>query len=120
MDEKKLAREARERAAKRRLGTDNPRCATCGCTDWECLEAHHIAGQVYDPTTNVECRNCHRILTDLQKDHAKQSRNPPNFEEGLAHFLLGMADLFELLVGKLREFANKILQKLQPTLESQS
>ncbi len=120
MDTTKLAREARERAAKRRLGSDSPCCATCGCSDWKCLEAHHIAGRAYDPTTDIECRNCHRILSDWQKDHPKQTINPPSFEEGLAHFLLGMADLFELLVGKLREFADKLLEKLQPTLEPQS
>lgn len=120
MDEKKLAREARERAAKRRLGTDNPRCATCGCTDWECLEAHHIAGQTYDPTTVIHCRNCHRILSDWQKDHPTQAFKPKSFEETLAHFLEGMADMFELLVRKLREFAMEISKKLQTHEDTKS
>lgn len=120
MDDKKLAREKRERHTKRRLGMDTPRCATCGCTDWECLEAHHIAGQAYDPTTDVECRNCHRILSDRQKDHPNQADIPPSFEETLAHFLEGMADMFELLVSKLREFANEISKKIQTHEDTKS
>ena len=115
MDTTKLAREARERKAKIRLGTDTPRCATCGCCDWECLEAHHIAGRAYDPTTDIRCRNCHRILSDRQNDHPRKTSGSASFEETLAHFLLGMADQFELLVKKLREFAEKIMQKLQTT-----
>ena len=117
MDDKNLAREARERAAKRRLGTDNPRCTHCGRNNALGLEAHHLAGRIYDPTTNVECGYCHRILSDRQKDHPKQLADPPSLEEQLMHVLLGMADMFELLVRTLREFANKILEKLQPPEE---
>lgn len=117
MDKIKLARETRERKAKIRLGTDTPRCATCGCDDWECLEAHHIAGRAYDPTTDIRCRNCHRILSDRQNDHPRKASGSASFEEILAHFLLGMAANFELLVRKLREFAEMIMQRLQATSE---
>ena len=117
---KPTAREYRERDAKLRLGTPNPLCASCGLNDWTCLEAHHIAGQVYDPLTNIECRNCHRNLSDSQKDHPDQVGKPPTAEESLAHFLLGMADLFELLVKKLREFAGQIIEKLGSVAEDKS
>ncbi|MEO6608973.1 MAG: hypothetical protein ABIN69_10940 [Aestuariivirga sp.] len=117
MDEKKLAREARERNAKIRLGTDTPRCAHCGRGESVGLEAHHVAGRAYDPTTDIECGYCHRILSDWQKDHPKRICGPPTFEEGLMHFLLGMADMFELLVKRLREFAETMLQKLQTKSE---
>lgn len=120
MTKKPPAREYRERAAKLRLGTLHPRCATCGFDDWTCLEAHHIAGQPYDPLTNIECRNCHRNLSDSQKDHPSQMANPPTAEESLAHFLFGMADLFELLVKKLREFAQQTIEKLGSTTEEKS
>jgi hypothetical protein len=120
MDKKPTAREYRERAAKLRLGTPLPRCATCGFDDWPCLEAHHIAGQPYDPLTNIECRNCHRRLSDSQKDHPGQMGKPPTAEESLMHFLLGLADLFELLVKKLREFAGQIMEKLGSVAEDES
>lgn len=114
---KPTERNYRERAAKLRLGTQNPRCAICGNNDWTCLEAHHIAGQAYDPLTNILCRNCHRHLSDGQKDHPDPMAKPPTAEESLAHFLLGMADLFELLVKKLREFAGQIIEKLGSAAE---
>jgi hypothetical protein len=120
MKTKNIAQENRERAAKLRLGTSNPRCATCGFDDWTCLEAHHIAGQAFDAFTNIECRNCHRRLSDSQKDHPGQLAKPPTFAESHAHFLLGMADMFELLVHKLRAFAGQILAKLGSGLEDKS
>jgi hypothetical protein len=33
------------------------------------LEDHHIAGRKYDDMTVVTCLNCHRELTNMQKDH---------------------------------------------------
>ena len=117
MDKTKLEREMRERKAKLRLGTDNPRCAHCGRNDPIGLEAHHIAGRAYDQATVVECGYCHRTLSDWQKDHPKQLTNPPSFEESLMHFLLGMVDMFELLVKRLREFAETIHQKIQTQSE---
>ena len=119
MERRKIERAARERAAKRRLRTNTPRCATCGNSDWQCLEAHHVAGRAYDPTTDIHCRNCHRILSDWQKDHPHQKADPPSFDETLLHFLLGMADLFELLVRKLREFAQTLADRTPKAEASQ-
>ena len=118
MDKNSMARAKRERAAKLRLGSENPYCATCGNSDWECLEAHHLGQQAFDGTTVIICRNHHRILSDRQKDHPGKIDTPPTFDESLAHFLLGMADLFELLVRKLHEFAEKILSRVQTTTEA--
>lgn len=108
-----LARERRERVAKKRLGTPNPKCAACGFNDRTCLEAHHVAGQAYDPTKVITCRNCHRRLSDWQKDHPEKLEAIPSFDEQLAHFLLGLADFFELLVEKLREFARQLFDQLK-------
>jgi hypothetical protein len=108
----KIDREKRERAARLRLGSANPKCATCGLSDWTCLEAHHIAGKSFDPMIVIECRNCHRRLSDWQKDHPEQFVKTLSPDEKLAHFLLGMADLFELLVEKLREFSRQLLERL--------
>lgn len=113
MNENNLEREKRERAAKLRLGADKPRCAHCGRDNPLGLEKHHIAGRAYDHSTVTECSYCHSTLSDWQKDHPKQISHPPSFEESLMHFLLGMADMFELLVRTLREFANKIKAKLK-------
>ncbi len=55
------------------------------------------------------CRNCHRILSDWQKDHPACVGDPPNDLERIGHALLGLADMFELLVKWLREHATKLV-----------
>lgn len=120
MDGMELARKRRERAAKRRLGSEHPICATCGMDDWTCLEAHHIAGAAFDDMTATICRNCHRNLTDRQKNHPQQMLGPHDFDETLAHILLGLADFFELIIGKLREFSRQLIERVKGGGESVS
>ena len=111
METENLALKKRERDAKRRLGSEHPKCASCGMDDCRCLEAHHIAGRAFDPTTINLCRNCHRKLSDSQKDHPEKLNGPPSLDERMAHFLMGMADMFEVLVKALREFAEQLLAR---------
>jgi hypothetical protein len=80
----------------------------CGHDDPLALELHHVAGRAYGDDLVPVCRNCHRGLSDLQKDHPPANRLPPSDPERIGHFLLGLADLFELLVRRLREFATKL------------
>lgn len=105
-----FAAEARKQKRLDRLETANPQCVHCGESDDRCLEDHHIAGRRFDPATMVLCRNCHRKLSDMQRDHRKPIGNAPSLEECVAHFLLGLADLFELLIRKFREFAGILLE----------
>lgn len=105
--------EGRKQGRLDRLETNSPRCLVCGECDDRCLEAHHIAGRVYDDETVIHCRNCHRKLSDMQKDHPAQLSKPPQPEEVIAHFLLGLADIFELLIRKFREFAKLLLGENQ-------
>ena len=37
--------ERRKQNRLEKLGTETPRCGTCGFNDWRCIEQHHIAGQ---------------------------------------------------------------------------
>lgn len=104
-----LKAEKRKQARLQRLGTNNPRCVVCGEDDHRCHERHHIAGARYDDETAIVCRNCHRKLSDPQYDHPTPSCTTPPLEEIVAHFLLGLADLFELLVQKFRQFAKSLL-----------
>ncbi len=105
MNEIEHKQEIRRQRALERLGTSNPRCVICGEDDWRCLERHHIAGLRNDDETVIVCRNHHRKLSDAQKDHPDPIGSPPDPLERIAHFLLGIADLFELLIKRLREFA---------------
>ncbi len=108
MNDIELRRERRKQRALERLGTNNARCPFCGIDEPLAMELHHVAGRAFDETLVPVCRNCHRILSDWQKDHPQANSNPPTDPERMAHFLLGLADMFELLVKRLREFAVKL------------
>ena len=110
---REIARERRRQNALERLGTNEPRCIFCGEADWRTLEKHHIAGQVYDDFTSIHCRNCHRKQSDRQKDHPEQMSAPVGLPEAVGRFLLGLADFFELLIEKLREFGEALIESVQ-------
>jgi hypothetical protein len=109
MDDTDLKREARLQRMLERLGVDHPRCIECGLDDVRCLEAHHIAGRKFDTATVILCRNCHRILSDDQKDHPPPIGDEPTLHEQVGHFLKGLADLFTLLVAKLHEYGDALI-----------
>lgn len=106
--QKEINQQRRRQAALERLGTNNPRCIFCGEDDPHCLEKHHIAGKAYDAFTAIHCRNCHRKQSDRQHDHPKISGANPSLEN-IGEFLLGLADFFEHLIKKLREFGEALI-----------
>jgi len=107
---KKPASEARKQKARRRLGSETPRCGTCGEADPRCLEAHHIAGRKHHDSTAAICRNCHRKLSDAQRDHP-QATYGGSLMEVYGHFVLGLADLLALAVAKLRELGEWLIDQ---------
>jgi hypothetical protein len=108
--ETEIRRERRRQAAIERLGTDKPACVICGERDPRVLEKHHLERQAFGDTLVPVCRNCHRKLSDLQKDHPDKITEIPDPLEVIAHVLRGAADLFELLARKFREFAAYLIE----------
>lgn len=110
--DKKIAlnRSIRLERARERLGSNEPRCLHCGQDDPICLEAHHIAGRSYHDDTVIECRNCHRKLSDAQKDHPASKSSAPHPLEQIGRYLLGIADLFRLLIKRLDEFGRSLIE----------
>ena len=106
-----LQQERRKQRALERLGSNDPRCLCCGEEDWRCLEFHHLAGQKFGAEGTVVCRNCHRKLSDSQKDYppALSDAQPPVLER-VGHFLLGLADLLEMLVALMREYGGQLIE----------
>lgn len=104
------AQETRKQKRLEKLGSNNPVCVTCGENDWRCLEEHHIAGKDYDDDLAIVCRNCHRKLSDNQEDHPQKVEPTPTTLESIGHLLLGVADLFALLVEKLRECGRFLIE----------
>jgi hypothetical protein len=108
LDKRELSRERRKQRALERLGSNNPSCIVCGCDDPLALELHHLAGQAFGDDTVPVCRNCHRRLSDYQKDHSLDQGKPVGELEPIRRFMEGLADLFEMLVKRLREYAAKL------------
>ncbi len=108
MNKRELNRERRRQRALERLGTKTPRCVVCGHDDPHALELHHIAGADFGDEKVPVCRNCHRRLSDWQKDHPPRKDDPPSDAERIEHSLHGLADLLELSAEHLRESATKV------------
>lgn len=96
-----------------RLGSDDAKCAICGLSDPICLEFHHLAGRRYDEEGVMLCRNHHAVLSDAQRDHPSHSPEAVDPLEAFGRFLLGLADLFALLIGKLREIGEALIRMVQ-------
>ena len=111
MSKRNNDRERRKQQRLERLGTNNPRCPGCGETRWYCFDAHHIAGRRYDDTIVSLCLNCHAEQSEFQKDHPATISSPPDPLERIGHFLLGVADLLETLIRKLREFGHQLIEE---------
>ena len=107
------AKEIRKQKCFERLGSNHPVCIICGEADWRCLEEHHIAGRAYGDDLAIICRNCHRKLSDDQKDHPKTISSKPTQLESLCHLLLGRADLFDQLAKSDREIALVLIKAEQ-------
>jgi hypothetical protein len=118
MDQLELNRERRRQRALERLGTNNPQCPFCGCDNPLALELHHVAGRAFDDMQVPVCRNCHRTLSDWQKDHPTCIGDQPNELERIGHALVGLADMFELLVEWLRGHAAKVFAAATQTSDS--
>jgi hypothetical protein len=104
---------ARMRKACERLETETPACAICGEDRPVVLEKHHIAGRAYDPTTMILCKNHHALMTDAQKDFPPDSSDEPSQLERIGRMLLNLADLFAILVVKLKEFGLHLIELAQ-------
>lgn len=105
--------ETRKEQALKRLGTRYPSCTVCGETDPRCMELHHIAGQKHHDDLAIVCRNCHRKLSDDQRDHPVDMPGQNPMLATIGHFLMGLADLFRLLAATLVAFGKSLIDEAQ-------
>jgi hypothetical protein len=107
---KQMDKEDRRQQRLRRLGTQDPICVACGESDPAVLELHHIAGRKYDDDESIVCANCHRKLSDKQRDHSPSVQTQSDGQSALmGHYLLGGADLLALIVDTLRKFGTRLI-----------
>jgi hypothetical protein len=119
MPKKHLDHEDRKERHFRRLGTRNPVCVICGRRDPyhpEIFDLHHVAGKNHHDDVCIVCSNCHRTLTDRQKDHLPPAASPPiGMLATIGHYLLGLADMLAMIVEILRKFGNWLLGEASRT-----
>ena len=117
MTDEELNREKRKQARLQRLGTNDPRCGMCGENDDRCMELHHVADFKRDDATVCICRNCHRKMSDDQRDHPAFNPIADPMLDAIGHFLLGLADMLRIIVTKLYEFGLALIARAAPVIE---
>lgn len=117
MTDKELAREIRKQGRLEKLGSNSPICGTCGERDYRVLEKHHVAGRKHDSDIVTVCSNCHRKVTDEQQDHPAFIPAADPVLHAIGMFLLGLADLLELVLEKLSEFGLTLIERASPQAE---
>ena len=115
MTEEQLKREQRKQRRLEALGTNEPRCCICGEDYWNSLELHHAADFGCDDTTVIACRNCHRKLSDNQKDHPPFNPEADATLHAIGRFLLGLADMLRRILEKLTIFGEQLIDRSAPT-----
>ena len=111
MIDDEMARERRKQKRLDALGSNDPHCGICGEQDWRTLELHHVAGQNHDAEMVPLCRNCHRKVTDDQKDHPAFNPSADPLFASIGQFLLGLADMLRIIVAKLSEFGVALIAR---------
>ena len=111
MTDKELARETRKQRRLEKLRSNSPQCGECSECDWRCLELHHIADFGCDDGTVILCRNCHRKVSDDQKDHPAFDPAADPMLHAIGRFLLGLADLLRLAIEKLTAFGLALIER---------
>ena len=111
MNDKELAAERRKQKRLEKLGTNEPRCGTCGEGRWQCIEEHHPADYGRDETTVLVCRNCHSVCSDKQRDHPAHNTNADPLLASIGHFLLGLADMLAIVLAKLSDFGLALIER---------
>jgi hypothetical protein len=102
-----FSNDPRRLKACQRLGDEHPECSVCGEADPLDLELHHVAGRAYDDMTVILCHKCHRKVSN-PADNLPAEPNP-TLTQQVGHFLIGLAELLQLLAERLLEFGRSLL-----------
>lgn len=103
--------ERRKQSRLHKLGTNTPRCAICGNSDWRVIEEHHPDSRKRDKLVVLLCANDHRIVTDDQKDHPPGAEGCDPFLLSVGNFLLGLVDMFAIIIERLRDFGETLIAR---------
>lgn len=94
----------------RRLRTRTPICLSCGyCKSSSAMELAHIAPREFHDDGGVLCSNCHREVSDPEKDlsYAPQSANPQ--VETIGRYLIALSEWFLRIANTIAAFGEWLL-----------
>ncbi|RAN41000.1 hypothetical protein [Hyphomonas sp. GM-8P] len=98
----------------RRLGTRNPICLHCSYSNHPAaMELAHIAPRKFHDDAGVLCSNCHREMSDPEKDHpyAPQTINPQM--EIIGRYLVALAEWFRRIAETIAAFGAWLLEQAE-------
>lgn len=102
--------EKRREADYRRLRTRNPVCLTCGYMKHPAaMEFSHVAPRKFHDDGGVQCSNCHREVSDKEKEfsYAPTTANP--MMEKIGRYLLALSEWLTRIGVTLEEFGKWLL-----------
>ncbi len=109
--------ELRRESDYKRLRTRNPVCLSCGYSNHPAvMELAHIAPRQFHDDGGVLCSNCHREMSDTEKDlsYAPQSINPQM--ETIGRYLLALAEWFQRIAATIALFGAWLLEQSEHVL----
>lgn len=126
MEKHPMKNDARKEKRRRTFGDPIEQCLVCGVRNPEeadelgvnLLERHHLAGRKLEPDlTVVVCKPCHEVLQEGLRDAGLEELIPDSSLERTGGLCLGLADLFEVLIGVLRNRGRELF-RLREDLDS--
>ncbi len=98
----------------KRLRTQTPICLTCGYSGSPAAMeySHHVPKGFHDDG-GVQCSNCHREVSDIERDYSyePQSANPQM--ETIGRYLIALAEWFERIANTIAGFGEWLLDFAQ-------
>ena len=94
----------------RRLRTRTPICLSCGYSkSSSALELAHFAPREFHDDAGVLCSNCHREMSDAEKDlsYSPQSANPQM--ETIGRYLIALSEWFLRIANTIAAFGEWLL-----------
>lgn len=105
-------KETRREQAYRRLDTRDPVCAICGYAGHPAaMELAHIAPREFHGDKVPLCANCHRELSDAEKDYpyAPETDNPQM--ETIGRYLIALSDFLQMIARTLAQFGAWLVEQ---------
>lgn len=111
MNDNDLEREVRRQRKLERIAGNYSGCPGCGHSDWRTLEEHHYFSRKFGSETVWLCANCHRIITDDQRNHPMPTKDEDLLLLRIGHFMINLAAFLRVVIVHLDEFGRELIRR---------